>query len=492
MRTFGVILFTLFIVCNTAFSQDTSCGIVWEPPIQLSPDSLANEHGASIAVQGDTIHVSWRDSGLRFPYCRSVDGGKTFEPLRELAPESTIVQNSFILGSTKNLYAFWIKAILIDNRTSYSGWMRKSTDRGTTWDNAKFVMDSVGMWHFNAAYGDTILLGAFKPAEYIRLYRSTDAGNTWYATLPKIIGNNPKMTLISSALHRVAGWTFDSAGIFSEFVVQYRRSTNLGDTWSDSINLSSINNPYAGEPYIASDSKGDSSVVISAWKDAKYGCESGIGCSVLGRTSEDNGFTFQPETRFDERPAGSFTTPAVHSNVMAVSWSDDLPDGGVLIRVSRDAGLHWCPPYLVSSGGGEQKVAITDNVIHVAYGKLFGDSPLDTFKIFYRRGVLLPTSVNEKPSKPGHFELSQNYPNPFNPLTTIHFEIEELSDVSLKVFDLIGREVITLVSERKQPGSYQAEWNGEHHASGVYFYRLTSYNTKQGLQVRTHKMVLLK
>jgi len=82
--------------------------------------------------------------------------------------------------------------------------------------------------------------------------------------------------------------------------------------------------------------------------------------------------------------------------------------------------------------------------------------------------------VNEKGEQiPTHFVLDQNYPNPFNPATKIQFDIPKVTDVSLIVYDMLGREVARIVDETKPPGHYEIEWNGSRLASGVYFYRLS-------------------
>ena len=73
---------------------------------------------------------------------------------------------------------------------------------------------------------------------------------------------------------------------------------------------------------------------------------------------------------------------------------------------------------------------------------------------------------------PASFELMQNYPNPFNPSTVIGYEISNTTLVSIKVYDLIGREVAVLVNEVKQPGVYRVSFDGEYLASGVYFYKM--------------------
>jgi len=85
------------------------------------------------------------------------------------------------------------------------------------------------------------------------------------------------------------------------------------------------------------------------------------------------------------------------------------------------------------------------------------------------------------------YSLSQNYPNPFNPSTTIRYELPSRTDVVLKIFDLLGQEVATLVDEEKTAGRYEVLWHAARTASGVYFYRLQS-----GEFVETKKLVLLK
>jgi len=90
-------------------------------------------------------------------------------------------------------------------------------------------------------------------------------------------------------------------------------------------------------------------------------------------------------------------------------------------------------------------------------------------------------NVNEHPV---NFELSQNYPNPFNPSTTISFTLPVSGFTSVKVFDVLGKEVATLVSENISAGSHTVQWNGEHFGSGIYFYRMNSgsfMNTKKFL-----------
>jgi len=103
---------------------------------------------------------------------------------------------------------------------------------------------------------------------------------------------------------------------------------------------------------------------------------------------------------------------------------------------------------------------------------------------------------------PTEFSLEQNYPNPFNPTTTIKYQIPELSFVTLKVYDVLGSEIITLVNEEITVGSYEVDFNATSLPSGIYFYRLQavpngrqagdpSAGSGQGF-VETKKMILMK
>jgi hypothetical protein len=94
--------------------------------------------------------------------------------------------------------------------------------------------------------------------------------------------------------------------------------------------------------------------------------------------------------------------------------------------------------------------------------------------------------VSESAHLPASCSLSQNYPNPFNPSTNIQFSIVHRQLTIVKVFDVLGREVATLVNEVKEPGTYTVEFNASSFASGVYFYRLQAGNF-----VQTKKLLLL-
>jgi hypothetical protein len=99
---------------------------------------------------------------------------------------------------------------------------------------------------------------------------------------------------------------------------------------------------------------------------------------------------------------------------------------------------------------------------------------------------LTTVAVEQERATPASFELRQNYPNPFNPRTLIRYSVPSRALVSMKVFNVLGGEVASLVNEQKEAGTYQATWNASV-PSGIYFYRLQA-----GTFVETKRMIVLK
>ena len=99
----------------------------------------------------------------------------------------------------------------------------------------------------------------------------------------------------------------------------------------------------------------------------------------------------------------------------------------------------------------------------------------------------LATPIESQSSAPSETALRQNYPNPFNPTTAINYELAAATHVTLKVYDVLGQEVETLVESPQSAGSYSVTWNAAGRSSGIYLFRLTT-----GEYSSTRRMVLLK
>lgn len=124
----------------------------------------------------------------------------------------------------------------------------------------------------------------------------------------------------------------------------------------------------------------------------------------------------------------------------------------------------------------------TQDSMHVEMAKYFIGN--------YTTGdLIVVTGVNDDKGHfaPASYALNQNYPNPFNPATVISYQLPVVSKVRLTVYDVLGREVATLVNEMKPAGSYTARWNAAGFASGVYFYRIEA-----GKFTETRKLMLMK
>jgi hypothetical protein len=141
--------------------------------------------------------------------------------------------------------------------------------------------------------------------------------------------------------------------------------------------------------------------------------------------------------------------------------------------------LMWTSPVL-TAGNHVFKLRVTGNK---------DTSSTNTWVVPDRADILesSTSSVSKIFPIPISFSLDQNYPNPFNPTTEIHYQLPENSFVTLKVYDILGREVATLINERQNVGNYSVTFNAGHLSSGVYLYRLQA-----GAYSNTKKLLLVK
>jgi len=162
------------------------------------------------------------------------------------------------------------------------------------------------------------------------------------------------------------------------------------------------------------------------------------------------------------------------SGAIFASFSN-FSSGGGGIYFTTDGGSSWTYAGLDS---------LTVNQL-VSYGDSTFVSTTNGLYVLTRNSI--GTGVRKSVAPPALFSLDQNYPNPFNPATNLHFTIGTPQSVTLKVYDVLGREVATLVNGKMSAGNYIVPWNASNSSSGVYFYRL-----KAGSFVETKKMVLMK
>jgi hypothetical protein len=173
------------------------------------------------------------------------------------------------------------------------------------------------------------------------------------------------------------------------------------------------------------------------------------------------------------------------------AWGWGTNDRGSAYIFRRD-GTNWIEEekILASDGdfadwfGGSVSI-LEDYVIVGASGD--HDNGLNSGSAYIYHGFVPVNVDDEQSGNPTHFSLMQNYPNPFNPKTKINYQIPKISFVTIKIYDVLGNEIATLVNEENSGGSYYVEFDATALPSGVYFYQL-----KAGNFIETKKMVLLK
>ena len=179
------------------------------------------------------------------------------------------------------------------------------------------------------------------------------------------------------------------------------------------------------------------------------------------------------------------------SNIIKLRLSSDISASGY---ITNDVNLYNEPLTLISqvpwssvtvTQGSSSKTYTTSNG-EVMYEALPNVGTTDRGDIILRQSGVLPVELTSG-KIPNGINLEQNYPNPFNPSTKITYTIPELSFITLKVYNVLGKEVSTLVSEEKEAGKYSVEFDAKGLPSGIYFYRLQA-----GDFVETKKMVLMK
>ena len=226
-------------------------------------------------------------------------------------------------------------------------------------------------------------------------------------------------------------------------------------------------------------------------------------------------YSYSPVNSFTDSPGGNYINKADNSmtlkNVINVSTYNSLTlsfwhryntqatkDFG-RVEVSTNGGVNWVQVKSYSgvlssmtkveidvtnfkSANFKIRFRLTSDKSTVADGWY-----VDDIKITGKTSGAQITKAGKDDNMPGNYSLGQNYPNPFNPVTKIKFEIPKSGFTTLKIFDILGKEIKTLVNESLQPGTYEATFDGSQLTSGIYFYKITA-----GDFLETKRMMLIK
>jgi hypothetical protein len=184
---------------------------------------------------------------------------------------------------------------------------------------------------------------------------------------------------------------------------------------------------------------------------------------------------------------------AVQGNTVALDWNTATEVNSYMFEIERRTSTQWESIGKIPAGGTSNaplEYTYADSLKNVGSGNIFYRLKLinndGSFQYSGEAEVLVTTAVTTT-ALPNIYALSQNYPNPFNPTTTINYQLQKAGSVSLKVYDMLGREVASLVDGNKGPGFYSAVFDASRLSSGTYIYRL---KTDSFTEVK--KLVLLK
>lgn len=222
-------------------------------------------------------------------------------------------------------------------------------------------------------------------------------------------------------------------------------------------------------------------------------CKLRITDAVSNLSAVSNTFTILAPSIQITSPAGGEVWK-VGSNPI-LRWQSTALSKSVKIDLSTDGGLTWDNIRIHTPDDGKIRDWIVPNTpstqCKIRITDTSGSPAVISNGVFTIKRVLGKSNYELTSTEiPKEFSLSQNFPNPFNPETIINYQIPDLGgnvNVQLKVYDILGREIITLINEEQSPGYYQAAFNGSSLTSGVYIYKLTAGNFNS-----IKKMILTK
>jgi len=447
-----------------------------------------------IASNGNIVHVVWydvRDGNDEIYYKRSTDGGTSWGADTLLTNNSAISDNPSVAVSGSVVHIVWHDGRNVNLEIYY----KRSTDGGLTWGaDTRLTNDPAYRGRPSVSVTGQVVHVVWGDLRHVNreVYykRSTDGGTSWGADIR--LTNNPgesrgSSVSVSGSLVNVV-W-FDNSDGNEE--IYYKRSIDGGISWGADTRLTN-NTAASQDPTVSVSDSSAAAGVHVVWHDNRDG-----NFEIYYKRSIDGGISWGADTRLTNNTAVSQNpSVSVSGLVVHVVWYDTR-DGNseIYYKRSTDGGSNWGVDTRLTNNPAASQfpfLSVSGQVVHVVWQ----DSRDGNFEIYYKRDptgnvVGINSISNEIPKE---FSLSQNYPNPFNPMTHLEIAcpparqgISKLGFVSLKVYDLLGKEVKTLVNENKPAGRYSVEFDGGDLSSGIYFYKLESGRFKQ-----TKRMLLLK
>jgi len=396
-----------------------------------------------------------KDTGRSFPISalyREAIGGDASVPVLSLAIDTSVAIYEDESNHSKTLYA----------GLGGTGGLYKSTDGGGSWSQkiSNRLIRAVAVNGKNTTTALTVYAGGDS------LWKSTDGCNSMFS-LANIVGG-AKRILMHPSYPNSSNYLW----VVSANGNKIYKTTNGGNSF-DSVNISSIPKPIAD---LRNDPTNDSLIYI-ATASGVYRCNPPPEPTVISPFVEGQAHPIilwshteesdRKEYKIYKRRGtwGNFNYRATVTGTSYEDVSENLDGNGDTLSVY----------YFVRTVDNANVVSSPSNAVSFVCQNIRDDK-------------IRTNAIRELPSE---FSVAQNYPDPFNPTTEIQFALPIDAFVSLKIYDMFGKEVITLFHENVAAGYHFANFDGSAVASGVYFYRMNAYGEKQSF-TQVKKMLLMK
>jgi hypothetical protein len=375
---------------------------------------------------------------------------------------------------------------------SYKGLFLKTTNGGQSWNTYGNLPANVfyllGMRFINAMTGFVSSSFHYGGAESEGILKTTNGGISW----------NTLVTVDSVALYNistidgnsiyVAGWARGSSWLYNYGIILW--STNGGINWNRH------NIPYAAYFHDIYFSNQTTGFAVGGTEGEGLISTDSIPKGVIYKTTNSGLSWFKLPDQLDS--TYYYAVGLMNGTGIAIGEKKSQNIWHMLITRTINFGITWTHHVGTDNNVLYGLSMPTQNIWFVSGGM--------ENKLIYKTtngGAIAIEPISEQ--VPVNFSLSQNYPNPFNPSTKIRFSVtsgkfdippllsREGTGVSLKIFDILGREITTLINEQLKPGTYEVEWDARlggsssELSSGMYFYKLIA-----GDFIETKKMILLK
>ncbi len=471
-------------------SDDGGATFSFQPNPMMAPLS---------AIYFSDVNKGFAVSSTNNAILKTIDGGTTWSFQTGVTATGTWTQKQSSSGNIGNPFCLHPQnkngVFILAGSSLY-----RSLDKGNTWTLISSGIPGGSCHSFFVNSRDTNIMIASKGSSNGRVIKSTNYGTTWFDLINPINltsygmpleedPNNPNTVYLApdNAAMRIStnygdNWTNlsggEPGGIFRspcDVVVQYGNSNVIivgdgttgsgsGKVWKSvngGMNWTLINTVSGSEiPMIASTNVIPDLYYHSTWSSGSFWKSTNSGSNFSNLTQ--TGSLWATDIAKDDPTAVCYDFYGSNAFISTNSGSSFTSTN---VGSSPAAGICFLDKanLLIQHGGGVYKYTVSYNVL---------------------------TSVSENiisSSSPESYALNQNYPNPFNPTTNILYSVPVTGNVSVKVYDQIGKEVATLVSGVKNAGTYEVTFDASSFSSGIYFYKLEADNF-----TATKKMILIK